>query len=51
MRRRQNDSMGAASRISKQSNIVSLVARAGVKIDSFADSTGKITDLFRPLTV
>jgi hypothetical protein len=30
---------------------LSLLDRAGVRIDSFADSTGKITDLFRPLTV
>ena len=30
---------------------LSLLDRAGVKIDTFADSTGKITDLFRPLTV
>ena len=33
--------IGAASRISKQSNIVSLVARTGVKIDSPADLRGK----------
>lgn len=33
--------VGAASRISKDSNIVSLVARAGVKIDSPADLRGK----------
>ncbi|MEI6465685.1 MAG: DUF1552 domain-containing protein, partial [Verrucomicrobiota bacterium] len=30
---------------------LSLLDRAGVKIDAFADSTGKINDLFRPLTV
>lgn len=33
--------VGAASRISKQSNIVSLVARAGLKIDGPADLRGK----------
>lgn len=33
--------IGGASRISKQSNIVSLVARTGVKIDSPADLRGK----------
>jgi hypothetical protein len=30
---------------------LSLLDKVGVKIDSFADSTGKINDLFRPLTV
>jgi hypothetical protein len=30
---------------------LSLLDRAGVRIDSFADSTGKITDLFQPLSV
>jgi hypothetical protein len=30
---------------------LTLLDKAGVKIDSFADSTGKINDLFRPLTV
>ena len=30
---------------------LSLLDRAGGKIDAFADSTGKINDLFRPLTV
>ncbi len=30
---------------------LTLLDKAGVNIDSFADSTGKVTDLFRPLTV
>ena len=30
---------------------LTLLDKAGVQIDSFADSTGKVTDLFRPLTV
>ncbi len=30
---------------------LTLLDKVGVKIDSFADSTGKINDLFRPLTV
>jgi hypothetical protein len=30
---------------------LTLLDKAGVTIDSFADSTGKVTDLFRPLTV
>ena len=30
---------------------LTLLDKAGVKIDSFADSNGKITDLFSPLTV
>jgi hypothetical protein len=30
---------------------LTLMDKAGVQIDAFADSTGKVTDLFRPLTV
>jgi hypothetical protein len=30
---------------------LTLLDKVGVKIDSFADSNGKINDLFRPLTV
>ncbi len=30
---------------------LTLLDKAGVQIDAFADSTGKVTDLFRPLTV
>ena len=30
---------------------LTLLDKAGVQIDSFADSTGKVNDLFRPLTV
>ena len=30
---------------------LTLLDKAGVQIDSFADSTGKVSDLFRPLTV
>lgn len=30
---------------------LTLMDKAGVRVDSFADSNGKITDLFRPLTV
>lgn len=30
---------------------LTLLDKAGVQIDSFADSTGKVTDLFHPLTV
>ena len=30
---------------------LTLLDKAGVRIDSFADSTGKMGDLFRPLTV
>lgn len=30
---------------------LTLLEKAGVKIDSFADSTGKVNDLFMPLTV
>jgi hypothetical protein len=30
---------------------LTLLDKVGVKIDSFADSTGKITDLFSPVTV